>query len=173
MPDRMVKDDVRRWHAGSPGPLRGAKGQTYDGGLRVPAVIRWPAQIPEEQMSAAPTSTLDLLPTLMAATGGEVPDDRPIDGHNLLPLLRGEVDESPREQFSYYQGHQLEAVREGPWKLRVEQTQSGPQPPELYNLNADPGERYNRADEFPEKVEQLKDEMRELSRSINGTTLAF
>ena len=173
MPDRMVKDDVRRWHAGTSGPLRGAKGQTYDGGLRVPAVIRWPAQIPEEQMSAAPTSTLDLLPTLMAATGGEVPDDRPIDGHNLLPLLRGEVDESPREQFSYYQGHQLEAVREGPWKLRVEQTQSGPQPPELYNLNADPGERYNRADEFPEKVEQLKDEMRELSRSINGTTLAF
>lgn len=174
MPDRMVQGGVRRQHAGSPGLLRGAKGQTYEGGLRVPAVIRWPAQMPEDgRTTAAPASTLDLLPTLVTAAGGTVPEDRPLDGYNLLPLLRGETDASPRDQFFYHQSHQLEAVREGAWKLRVEQTQQGAQPPELYNVELDPGERHNRAGERPDKVERLKDEMRGLARRIDSTTLGF
>jgi arylsulfatase A-like enzyme len=171
MPPRMLEGGVKRWHAGSPGLLRGAKGTTYEGGLRVPAVVRWPDQIPGGRISAEPVSIIDFLPTFANAAGGAVPDDRPIDGYNLLPFLRGETDQSPRDRFFYYQSHQLEAVRDRTWKLRIEQNPSGK--PELYNLDLDPRERHNRAEEFPDKVSSLKGDMRDLADSVDGTQIGF
>lgn len=158
MPDRMYQDNVippheliKPWHAGSPGPLRGAKGTSYEGGFRVPCIIRWPGRIPAGQVSAEVATALDLFVTILDAAGVEPPSDRPIDGNNLLPFLEGR-EPSPTEEFLYFQGDRAEAVRAGPWKFRLE---AGGEP-ELYHLNLDPTESYNRAGEEPDVVKRLE-----------------
>lgn len=172
LPPRMLHGGVERWHAGSPGPLRGSKGNTYEGGVRVPAIIRWPGEIPTGQTSAELATAMDLYTTLVGIAGGVVPQDRPVDGADILPLLRGGTD-LPSRPLYYYQGRELEAVREGPWKLRIEITpgaDAGAQMPvELFNLELDPGELYNVADQHPERVRQLTVQMRNFAATIPGT----
>jgi arylsulfatase A len=73
LPDRMLNENVERWHGGSPGPLRGAKGTTYEGGMRVPMIACWPGHIPAGTRNAHVASTMDLLPTIAAATGASFP----------------------------------------------------------------------------------------------------
>jgi len=162
-------------HAGETGPLRGDKGTTFEGGQRVPGIFCWPGTIPAGTETDAIASTLDLLPTIVAITGGAEPTQS-LDGHNLAPLLRGETDASPTEAFFYIGGRNtIEAVRVGDWKLHIEHKwrkvvtqgmdgQPGKQawptlPLSLFNLKDDIGESNNLADQHPEIVAKLKAEI--------------
>jgi arylsulfatase A-like enzyme len=116
--DRAERGSKELGDVGWAGLLRGAKQSTWEGGMRVPAMVRWPAQIPAGQTSADMVSTMDWYTTLLRAAGAAVPADRPVDGLDILPMLKGAA-ASPRGEFFYFAGASLQAVREGPWKLRV------------------------------------------------------
>ncbi|MBK1855179.1 sulfatase-like hydrolase/transferase [Verrucomicrobiaceae bacterium 5K15] len=105
--------------AGSAEPFSEGKYSTMEGGHRVPAMIRWPGHFPAGQVSDEMVSALDLMPTIAAATGSSLPEDRRYDGYDLLPLLSQNKKQSPRQEFFYYNGLSLEAVRRGPWKLHL------------------------------------------------------
>jgi arylsulfatase A-like enzyme len=144
--------------AGSAGPLWGGKGSLQEGGIRVPAVARWPGRIPPGLVVSEATSTIDLLPTLVSLAGAPLPD-RHYDGLNIAQLLTGEVDRLPgrgidegRELVFWYSNRAL-ALRSGRWKY----LRPGPWAtrPTLYDLEADPGERNDLSFDQPEMVEQL------------------
>jgi arylsulfatase A-like enzyme len=137
-------------HGGSNAPLRGRKGQTLEGGMRVPCIVRWPGVVPAGRVSGEVATAMDLLPTLAALAGAAAPADRIIDGKDIRPILLGEEGaESPYDAFFYYMKNDLEAVRCGRWKLHLK---SG----ELYDLVADIGETENVADANPEVVRELE-----------------
>ena len=107
-------------HGGSNAPLRGRKGQTLEGGQRVPCVMRWPGKIPPGKTCDALTSTIDVLPTFAKLAGADAPKDRIIDGRDIMPLMSGTKGaKSPHEAFYFYQMDQLQAVRSGQWKLEL------------------------------------------------------
>ena len=107
-------------HGGSNEPLRGRKGQTLEGGQRVPCVMRWPGKIPAGKTCDALTSTIDVLPTFAKLAGAEAPKDRIIDGRDIMDLMAGKKGAaSPHEAFYFYQMDQLQAVRSGKWKLEI------------------------------------------------------
>jgi len=131
------------FHASSVGLLRGQKGMTYEGGFRVPFIARWPKHIPAGQVSADMACTMDLYTTIIEAAGAQAPQDRVVDGQNILPFLKGEGP-SPRNVFYYFRGRQLRAVRRGKWKFRLNyRNRSVREPDQLFDLDADPGESYN------------------------------
>lgn len=148
---------------GSNLPLRGRKGRTDEGGMRVPCVVRWPGKIPAGTSSNLITSTIDLLPTFAAISGGKTPNDRTIDGVNIWPVLSGKAKANVREAFFYYQMDQLQAVRSGDWKLFVEMNSKkrnwgkpeGKREMALYNLAEDIHEDNNVADDNPKVVKNL------------------
>jgi arylsulfatase A-like enzyme len=147
------------YRAGTAGPLRGHKVQTWEGGVRVPCVVRWPDEIPAGRTVAALTSNMDFLPTFAALAGVSPPTDRIIDGHNITPLLTGQTDESPYEVFCYYDMYnRLKAVRRGQWKLYVNKPNWGwgdLKIPALFNLEEDIGETKNVAAKHPKVVDKL------------------
>jgi len=153
LPDRMLQAGNKPWHAGSPGPLRGSKATSYEGGARVPAMIRWPghidAGVDTDQLVASP----DIYRTLLQAAGAEAPD-HPLDGHDVMPFLAGEADESPRERYYYFLNGTLEAMREGRWKLRLAGDTT-----QLFHVQNDPAERFNRAAEHPGRVRRMRARM--------------
>src|SRR5262245_37784941 len=102
-------------HGGSAGPLRGGKGSTWEGGMRVPGLAWWPGTVPAGVTTQEVASTMDLFVTAIKLAGGEVPTDRPIDGVDLTGLLTGKG-KSPRDTMYFYRGTRLFAVRNGPWK---------------------------------------------------------
>jgi arylsulfatase A len=146
LPPRMLASGVEPWHTGSKSLFRGAKGTTWEGGHRVPFITRWTGTIPAGRTSSEMVSTLDLFPTLSAAAGAKLPADRIYDGHDLLPLLKNETQTSPRTSYHYFLGADLQGVREGPWKYRMN---------ELYNLDLDPAEQYDVAARNPEITARL------------------
>jgi arylsulfatase A len=150
LPARMLQAGNLPWHAGSAGPLRNAKSSTYEGGVRVPAILHWPGRFEGGRSSPEMASTLDLYATLVQLGTGAAPAQRPMDGHDLTAFLEGRTAESPRQEFFYFQGGQAQAVRSGPWKLRVADGV------ELFQLELDPSERSNRAEELPERVAELQ-----------------
>ena len=152
------------WHVGSAGPLRGHKATTYEGGTRVPAMIRWPGHIAPRQVSDALLANLDMYRTLLEAGGGTLPE-HPVDGYNALPFLTGEAEQSPRQEFGYF-NNTLQGLRRGRWKLRETDGET-----QLFDLQIDPGERYNRAETEPELVAQLRAEMQRLAKEV-GARLA-
>jgi len=176
LPARMLAKGVEPWHTGSKGPLRGAKGTTYEGGFRVPCIVRWPEVVKPRQVCFEMASALDLFPTLARAAGATMPQDRVYDGVDLMPLLR-DGKPSPRTRFYYFLGKTLEAVREGPWKYRFARnsTESGASPeppvPELFHLEWDPCELYNLYDRRREQAERLARLMKQFAREL-GAELA-
>ena len=107
-------------HAGSPGPFREGKGTTFEGGVRVPFVARWPGHIPKGQVAKLPAMNIDVLPTLAVLAGATVSSERPIDGRNLWPVMSGERGATaPHEVLYFYWGAELHAVRSGNWKLHL------------------------------------------------------
>ena len=148
---------------GSNFPLRGRKGRTDEGGMRVPCIVRWPGKIPAGSRSDAITSTLDVLPTFADLAGGSIPLGRIIDGKNIWPILSGKTNADPRAAFYYYQMDQLQAVRSGDWKLFVQMENKkrnwgkpeGRQSMKLFNLSNDIHEDKNLALENPVIVERL------------------
>jgi uncharacterized sulfatase len=161
------------WHTGSAGPLRESKFSTYEGGLREPAIVRWPGVIPEGLVTADPASTLDLFPTFAHLAGAAVPGDRPMDGKDILPLLTTGRDTAQRA-FYYFHGTELEAVREGRWKLRrtrhlrTDLKPKDPITPELFDLESDPGEHYNQAAAHPDVVARLMATLRDEARKVGA-----
>ena len=150
LPPRMLAQGVEPWHTGSKSLFRGAKGTTYEGGHRVPFLARWPGTIPGGRISSEMVSTLDFFPTFSAAAAAKVPTDRVYDGYNLLPTLKGQAT-SPRDNYKYFLGADLQAIRQGPWKYR----QAGKNPPELFHLDFDPAEQYNVHDRNPDIAHSL------------------
>ncbi|MEM6551124.1 MAG: sulfatase-like hydrolase/transferase [Planctomycetota bacterium] len=133
---------------GSAGPLRGHKGMFTEGGIRVPYIIRWPAGLKGGQVYERPVSTMDLYPTFAAAAGVPIPETTELDGVNLLPYLRGEVEGDPHDVL-YWSIRNRGAVRKGDWKLLVERK------PTLYNLSEDIGETTDLSDQHPELAKEL------------------
>ena len=144
----------KKHHGGSAGILREGKGTVYEGGMRVPCVMRWPSHIPTGKVSDQVASTIDFLPTLAAITGAEISEDRPVDGRDIRALLddSGGVSPHDEEGFYYYRFNKPQAVRVGKWKLKHEVVGK----PELYDLRADPGETRDLVKEQPKIVERLK-----------------
>jgi arylsulfatase A len=147
------------WYQGSPGCFRGRKGETFDGGMRVPGIARWPGKIPAGIVSDEMSMNIDLFATSIAIAGAEVPRDRPIDSRNILPMLNG--GETPHEAIFFYKGNKLQAVRAGRWKYRRRHMgyttgsfiiKKGPM---LFNLDTDPNESYNLIDLYPDKAREL------------------
>ncbi len=140
---------TRKEFGGTAGLLRDGKGTTYEGGMREPCLARWPGRIPAGAVSMAQGSMLDLLPTFAAVGGATLPTGRVFDGEDMMPVLTGASPGHART-FFYWNQETLEAVRQGAWKLRVVKGQI-----ELYNVEADPSERFNRAEAQPERVREL------------------
>jgi arylsulfatase A-like enzyme len=154
---------------GSAGPLSGKKGSSYEGGMRVPAVIRWPGRIPAGQTIDELTTAMDLLPTLAKLAGAEIPSDRVIDGKDIWSVLTANA-ASPSAAFFYYKGNRLAAVRSGSWKLHIGTAKGnakkgsasnrgmGSSSPitALYDLSADLGEQHNLLAEHPEVERRLR-----------------
>ena len=105
-------------HAGTTGGLREGKGTTFEGGVRVPMIARYPALIPAGSTCSTPCMTIDILPTIVELTGGAAPS-RKIDGRSIMPQLKGEVNAlAPHEAlFFWYRDQELQAMRMGKWKM--------------------------------------------------------
>lgn len=133
-------------------PFRGAKGQLYEGGVRVPFVVSWPARLKPGRFDH-PVSSLDLFPTAVAAAGGETPKGARLDGVDLLPHLSGRAKPSLADRTLYWRtgGGQSLAIRRGTMKL----VRIGKKAVELYDLAADPGEATDLAARRPEVVTAL------------------
>jgi arylsulfatase A len=150
---------------GSALPLRGGKGTTWEGGVRVPTLAWWPSKIPPGTVCNAVTSTIDLMPTCVSVAGGQLPSYPVIDGRDLSPLLFGQTQQAPRPAHYYFAGYNIQAVRQGPWKLAL-MTQGSARNrgsvdddakvnPRLYNLDTEIDERTNLADQHPDIVAKL------------------
>ncbi|HIG55075.1 MAG TPA: Cerebroside-sulfatase [Candidatus Handelsmanbacteria bacterium] len=144
-----------RDEGGSNAPLRSTKGTTWEGGQRVPCIMRWPGVIPAGTECNELALSMDLHPTLAAITGATLPSDRTIDGKDIRPLMQAEKDaESPHESFFYYKRNSIEAVRSGQWKLHIRKDDEEIQ--QLYNLESDIGETENLYEQHPEIVADLQ-----------------
>jgi arylsulfatase A len=161
-------------HAGSAGPFREGKGTSFEGGIRVPCVMRWPGHIPKGRTNDTPLMTIDVLPTVARLAGAPLPA-RPIDGLDVWPILKGDrgATNPHPAYFIYYNQGDLLAVRSGDWKLffpHTSQTLAGrpggtngiaaryqqlPVGTELYHLRRDPGETRNVIGEHPEVAARL------------------
>ena len=161
-------------HGGSAGPLREGKATTWEGGIRVPAIMRWPGRIPANSVCREPAMTIDLLPTLAGIARAGLPAHR-IDGLDIWPLIIGtEGARSPHQAYFFYNRlNELQALRSGRWKLHLPHmywTLGGREPGNggsparydyvgtelgLYDLQSDIGETNNVAAEHPQVVERL------------------
>ena len=157
---------------GSNGNLRGIKGTTWEGGQRVPCIMRWPGKIPAGTVRSDIISAIDFFPTIAAISGAEVPPNTIIDGVDMSPLIFTDGDiPTPRDQFVYYMGNRLEAIRKGKWKLHITRelrpdqrtgvvtqkaiNEAAGTIPGLFNLETDIGETNNVYHDHPEIVEEL------------------
>lgn len=175
----IVTSDNGPWlnygnHAGSSGGYREGKGTSYEGGQRVPCVMRWKGTMPEGLVCNKLSSTIDLLPTIAKFCQAKLPSNK-IDGLDISELLKGNLSAEPRKSFYYYyRKNSLEAVRKGNWKLVLahngrtyegfqpgndgypgQVNENSPVPMALYDLRRDPGERYDVQKTYPKIVEEL------------------
>ena len=165
----MFASDNGPWFQGSPGPLRGRKGWTYDGGLRVPGIVRWPGQIAAGRVSDAPLATVDMFPTLLALSGAPNPGTLPLDGRNAADFLLGRAPQPPDNLYLFFDKEFLQTARAGRWKIHVarwnaqryqfgsaNQINQTLATPELYDMTTDMGESYNMAARHPDVVRDLQ-----------------
>jgi arylsulfatase A-like enzyme len=164
-------------------PLRGQKGQLYEGGIRVPLIVRWPGKAAPGSRSAEPTINVDFYPTFCEMTGTKPPADQPLDGASLVPLLTGKRKALKREAiFWHFPAYTkrwpdnttlagpfitrpVGAMRQGDWKL-LEFFEDNHL--ELYNLREDPGESKNLAATMPDKAKALHDRMKRWRKELNA-----
>lgn len=156
-----------RLQVGYATPFRDGKGSTWEGGHRVAGIISWPAEIKGNKDEQTPVSTLDILPTIFAISGVELPQDRTIDGRDIRSLLMPEKHKNKPAEFNFFYSYfdnQASAIRKNAWKLHVRigsQTKNNygftasRETPLLFQVEKDLGERINVADQRPEKVSEL------------------
>lgn len=164
---------VDHWSATDNAPLRMGKGSFYEGGIRVPLIVRWPEVVPEGVTVDEPVIGMDLYPTLLEAVGIEPPSNHSLDGESLLPLLRAPRTETlDRENlYWHFPGYLAGNVEKGTWRTTpVSVVRSGDwklmkfyeeDRLELYNLNEDLSEKQNLADERPEKRRELHGQLQQ------------
>lgn len=182
----LFTSDNGPWFEGNPGAHRGRKGQSYEGGFRVPLIARYPGVIPAGRVCDEPAMNIDFFPTSLALAGLEPPQDRTIDGRNILGLMTGQADKTPHEAFYFYHVNELEGIRAGKWKyLRNIHHYVWPIPvdkettpmgklgrgrlgrwPLLYDLDMDPSESYNLIDRFPEAGRRLQARMEQWEQGL-------
>lgn len=169
----MFTSDNGPWWQGNPGGLRGRKTNITDGGLRVPFIARWPSHLPAGVVNHAMSINFDILPTCLSAAGIPLPNDRIIDGKNVLPVLRAGTS-NHHERFFYYDGPILVAVRYQNWKYhRRHLSDNGGYPlfsqgPFLFDLEKDPNESYNLIDSYPEVAQMLAEMLNEWEFEMNS-----
>ena len=176
----MFSSDNGPWlsfetHGGSAGPLRAGKGTTFEGGQRVPTIFWGPGNVKPGIIDDM-GSTLDVISTIAFLSGTNLPGDRKLDGYDLSPVLKGEGI-SPRSEFFYWAFGELHAVRSGPWKLHLQQREpvhygniAEMERPELYHLEADISEKYDRFGTEPEIVASLQQMMQDHMTDVEGST---
>jgi arylsulfatase A-like enzyme len=161
-------------HAGGAGPLREGKATSFEGGIREPAIFRWPGHIPEGRVCREPAMTIDVFPTLAGIAGAPVPSDRIIDGRDIRPLLEDRWDaRTPHEAFYFYWNQELQGIRSGRWKLHLPHTYmsldgkpggEGGKPAlyvqkrigqSLFDLKTDPGETTDVVEQHPDVEARL------------------
>tara|TARA_B100000686_G_C16806178_1_gene990717 strand:+ start:10476 stop:11828 length:1353 start_codon:yes stop_codon:yes gene_type:complete len=175
-------------HAGSTGGLREGKGTSFEGGQRVPTIMKWPRVISAGSISNKIVATIDIFPTIAKIVSSSLPKHK-IDGVDISSILEGDIESNPRNHLYYYYGkNNLEAVRKDNWKLifphesrsykNVLPKNDGHPGPygkfttefALYNLRRDPGEEYNVKELYPEVVKELE-ELAEIARNDLGDNL--
>lgn len=135
---------------GGNAPLKGSKGTMWEGGLRVPFIIRWPGRVPAGKVTDEFLTSLELAPTLLAAAQAKAPEKMTLDGFDMLPVLRGEA-KSPRTEM-YWQRRGDKAARWKSWKWLESEKGSG-----LYDLSADPAEKHDLSAEKPEIAKTISE----------------
>ena len=151
--------------------LRGRKGDMWEGGIRVPAIVEWPARIRRPAITATPAGVIDIYPTIVEITGAKVPNQvRPLDGLSLVPLIDGRMKERPRPMgFWQYNGSRPVTTNSGPsaWNdNRYKLHKLSARKYELYDVVADPSEKTDIAAEHPEIVERMKVELETWQQSV-------
>jgi len=154
---------------GSNAPLRGTKGTTWEGGMRVPCIARWPGQIESGRVPGELATAMDLYPTLAALGRAELRDDRTIDGRDIGPIRFDEGATSPHEAFYFHWMNDLEAVRSGRWKLHL--AKHGEPTRALYDVVADPAESTDLIRVRPDVVEELETHAERARRSLGDARL--
>lgn len=171
-------------HAGSAGGLREGKTTSWEGGQRVPFIVKWPGKTPKGTVCNQLACAIDLLPTFAGIIDGKMPAKK-IDGVNITSLLQGDFASTPRETILYYHGkNNLNGVRKGNWKLVLPHTYASydTKPgmdgaggarvrttidaPELYNMMRDPGEQYNVIEYHPEKVAEIMEVVEQARKDL-------
>jgi arylsulfatase A-like enzyme len=173
-------------HAGSAAPLREGKGTMFEGGCREPTLAWWPGKIPANSVCKEPLMTIDLLPTIAEMIGAKLPGHR-IDGKNILPLMLSDNAKSPHKAYYFYNGNQLQAVRQGKWKLHFPhgyRTMAGKPGGtggiptnysqakielSLFDLHQDIGESKDLKAEFPDIVTRLSELGKKFDEKLKKT----
>lgn len=162
----IITSDNGPWYLGDAGSLRGRKGNTFEGGMRVPFIAHWPSAIPGGRTEPAMAMGIDLFPTLLELLGLPAPTDREIDGHSILSVLTQGAP-TPHDYLYYYDGETLFAARDQRFKYRgaagvlysTDQAAIGaavPQKEWLFDLTGDPRESYDTSDRHPEDLQRLR-----------------
>jgi len=182
----IFTSDNGPWYNGSPGGFRGRKGQSYEGGYRVPFIVKWPGHSRPGTVCSEPAMNIDLFPTLTAAAGLGTPSDRIIDGKNIEGLVAGRKAKSPHDTLFFYHYEEVEGIRQGDWKyFRSINHYTWPQPvdkkstfmgkvakgnfgdwPNLYRLDVDEGECYNQAERYPEVCQKMETSIEKWEQGI-------
>ncbi|MDG1139657.1 MAG: sulfatase [Opitutales bacterium] len=171
-------------HAGSAAPLREGKGTMFDGGCREPMIAWWPGTVPADSVCREPAMTIDILPTIAKLSGADLPN-RKLDGKNIWPLFIDDQAKSPQEAYYLYYGDQLQAVRQGKWKLHFphgyrtmagkpggtggipKNYSKGHIELSLFDLESDLGEKINLEKQKPEITQKLSKLGKEFDKKMN------
>lgn len=158
-----------RNEGGSNAPLRGHKGQVWEGGMRVPFIVRWPEAVPAGSESSELSTIMDLYPTLANLVGHDVTTLPKHDGGDVMPLWRGDENAvSPYDHFFYYIRNELRAVRDQRWKLHHNK-EDDDESVELFDLANDIAESRCVADDHPDVVERLMAAMEEMRQQLGDS----
>ncbi len=169
------KKDMKKFGHSATGPYRGQKGDAFEGGHRVPFIVRWPGYVSSGTTSDQLLSFTDLLATFSDLVDHELPEEEGLDSRSMLPAMLGEASGPIRETI-VHEATGTRAVRSGSWKLiptkgsggfitEVPEDEQVSTPGQLYNLNTDPGEQNNLYAEKPQKVKELKKLLEEIKQS--------
>ena len=151
---------------GDTGGLRGRIRDSYEGGVRVPFIARWPGSVPPGQVIATPAIAYDMFPTLLKLAGGRLPSDRVYDGQDIWPVLSGKGDFHRQKAFVWVYLDNVTAIRDGRWKLHVANRDRTLDPPELYDIERDPAETRNLQEQHPEVVARLRAALDEMQKQV-------
>ncbi len=162
----FTSDNGPMSRGGDTGGLRGRIRSSYEGGVRVPFIARFPGRIPAGRVAKTPVIAYDMFPTLLHLAGGKLPADRVYDGQDAWPILTGTGEFKRQKPFVWVYDDNVTAIRDGRWKLHVGNRNRPLKKPELYDIEADPRESRNLAAQHPEVAKRLAATIRKFQKQI-------